>query len=199
MPGMFGRNKPLINQWGIPSAFDAGQEQGFGGGITGAADQPYQIDPQMPEMAQAQMPKPGFFGKGGAWKDTLGYGLGALAQQLGGSNPYEQRADREHEMAMLRMRSGGQQNDDTPSMREAVAMGLQPGSAAFNRYVREARMKPTFMMMGNPETGQQIVNPAEMGGGPPQEAIAELMADPSAAAEFDQYYGAGAAARYLGQ
>jgi hypothetical protein len=53
------------------------------------------------------------------------------------------------------------------------------------------------------QDGQMVTVPNRVRAGgapvaPPPEAIAELRADPSAAAEFDQVFGAGAAARALG-
>jgi hypothetical protein len=91
---------------GIPQGYSGGQLPPGVGGDLGAAAMPYETSPDMAQMPQVDTPnvKPGFFGKGGAWRDTLGEGLGAIAQQFGGSNPYEQDRDRQHEMALLRLR-----------------------------------------------------------------------------------------------
>lgn len=91
---MFGRKKL---PFGMPDYMTPGG--GIGGGLPGmpGIDTSISEDPYAGERPE----KPGFFGKGGGWKDTLGYGLGALAQQFGGSNPYEAKMEDERELARL--------------------------------------------------------------------------------------------------
>lgn len=93
---MFGR-KP--NPYGMPDYM-------AGAGMPGMDPAQMGIDPSLPEdpYAATRPAKPGFFAKGGAWRDVLGEGLGAVAQQFGGSNPYEQQRSRQHEEALIRLR-----------------------------------------------------------------------------------------------
>lgn len=107
---MFGR-KPANPMGGFdPSVF---MTPGYGDGI-GQGD----IDMSVPDdpYAGERPNKPGFFAKGGGWKDVLGEGLGALSQQLGGSNPYAQGRDRQHEEALIRLK--GEQDAASDARRQ---------------------------------------------------------------------------------
>lgn len=88
----------------------------------------------------------------------------------------------------------------------AADMGLQPGTPEYTQAVHDiwvaGESKPYTGGRGEtrlfiPKVGGvgQAAAPQE----PPSEAIAELRQDPAAAAEFDEAFGAGAAARVLGQ
>lgn len=160
---MFGRKKL---PFGMPDYMTPGG--GIGGGLPGMPGAGLDTSiAEDPYAAERPAEKPGFFGKGRGLRDAVGYGLGALAQQFGGSNPYDAKIKDDRELrqavAVARIKADSRDND-TPAMREAAAMGFQPGTPEFNSYVRRARMKPSFMMMGNPEIGQQIVDPEAMGG-----------------------------------
>lgn len=100
---MFGKKQfnpylgPDLQPWQTP---------GFGDGI-GAGTV---LDTALPADLNANVrpTKPGFFGKGGGWKDALGYGLDGIAQAFGGQGAYgasKQRAeDRDHEMSLAKLR-----------------------------------------------------------------------------------------------
>lgn len=85
---------------------------GIGGGQPGMPMDPAMmgLDTQIAEDPYAgQRPaKPGFFGKGGGWKNALGHGLDALAEQFGGTGQYgkglQRQEDLQHEEALLRLR-----------------------------------------------------------------------------------------------
>lgn len=173
--GIFGSKTPNPFYPPDPQAFNPYPGGGIGGGLpgNGGIDTSVPVDPY-----EGQRPNnPGFFQKGGMG-GKLGMGLlgGALdgVAVWGGSKPgysgaRSEESDFQRELVKAKILAAlkGETNNDTPAMKEAAAMGMAPGTPEFNEYVRRARMKPNFMMMGNPETGQQIVNPEEMGGGGP--------------------------------
>jgi len=71
---------------------------GIGEGVPGYLPP---LDVSLPEGVSAPAAaasEPGFFGKGRKLRDVLGYGLGAIAQQFGGQNPYQQQMDDDNAM-----------------------------------------------------------------------------------------------------
>lgn len=154
------------------------------------------VDTALPEdQFAAQRPEHGgFFGKVGGFlnknKDNIRE-IGAI-MMAGGDGPGKEAGLQSMKDIAEARNPRRLPNDDTPAMREAGAMGYRPGTPQFNDYVRRARFKPTFMMMGNPENGQQIVNPEEMGGGSAPEVGEEqdgyiyLGGDPSLATSWRQ-------------
>lgn len=85
---------------------------------------------EIPDAAPPQA-APGFFGKGRKLRDAFGYGLGALAEQLGGSNPYQQQMDQDAEldrtMALLRMKDEFESGDE-----QVINLG-DGGAATYSR------------------------------------------------------------------
>lgn len=87
--------------------------------------------------------------------------------------------------------------------KQAVDMGYEPGTPEYAKVVRDiwtaGEAKP-YVVGGETRLYQpKIGGIGQAIGSPPPEAIDELKRDPSAAAEFDEAFGAGAAARVLGQ
>ena len=85
----------------------------------------------------------------------------------------------------------------------ATDMGAKPGTPEHARLTREiwtaGESKP-YVVGGETRLYQpKIGGMGQAVGSPPAEAIDELKRDPSAAAEFDEAFGQGAAARVLGQ
>lgn len=177
MAGFFNR-KPF-DPYGLPDYMTSG------GGINGMDPQVRAaqglpptmggqgIDYSLPEdpYEGERLAEPGFFGKGGGgggvlgWaRDILAFGpMAPIARMQRKRQDEEDQANNAYKIAMAQ-KATRDQTGDTPAMREAMAMGHQPGSPEFASYVRRARMKPSFMMMGNPEMGQQIVDPEAMAG-----------------------------------
>lgn len=122
--GIFG-NRP-VNPFAPPPVYTT---PGYGDGTPqgGGIDYSVPVDPYEGHRPDA----PGFFGKGRKLRDAFGYGLGALAQQFGGSNPYDEQmkndADLQHEMALLRMKA--EMEADTP---QAINLG-DGGVATWSR------------------------------------------------------------------
>lgn len=159
----FGRKQPF----GMGEGYDMpGMDQGMPMQQPGMG-----VDTALPEdQFAAQRPEHGgFFGKVGGFlnknKDNIRE-IGAI-MMAGGDGPGKEAGMQiMKEYADRRNPRQREPDNNTPAMREAVAMGHQPGTAEFNDYVRRARFKPTFMMMGNAENGQQIVDPEAMTGAP---------------------------------
>lgn len=85
----------------------------------------------------------------------------------------------------------------------ATDMGAKPGTPEHARLTREiwtaGESKP-YVVGGETRLYQpKLGGTGQAVGSPPPEAIDELKRDPSAAAEFDEAFGQGAAARVLGQ
>ena len=102
-PGMFGRKPYMTPGYGDSQQPGYGQppaDFGIDPSLMQTAPDPYAG--QRPDAAPAP---PGMFGKGRGLRDAFGYGLGALAQQLGGSNPYEDEIKSQREMDLLRQRA----------------------------------------------------------------------------------------------
>jgi hypothetical protein len=84
---------------------------------------------------------------------------------------------------------------------DAIRMGYAPGTPQFNDFVTKYRMQPKFMVLGNPETGQTVIDPSaqpQQPSGPPPEAVNQLKLNPAFAPQFDEIFGQGAAASVLG-
>ncbi|MES2497124.1 MAG: hypothetical protein V4618_13505 [Pseudomonadota bacterium] len=113
------------------------------------------IDMSIPEdpYAGERPNKPGFFAKGGGWKDVLGEGLGALSQQLGGSNPYAQGRDRQHEEALIRLRGEQDAAADTrrQAQRDSEVNIFGNGDDGFYGYSKEGGVNPLLPGTGPKE------------------------------------------------
>jgi hypothetical protein len=212
MAGLFGNRPMQRNPFAGTQEY---QTPGYGDSTRPGYGQPPMgtpgIDPSLmqigPDAYAGQRPEatPGFFGKGRKLRDFVGYGLGAIAQQFGGQNPYQQQMDADNETqreivkAKLLAQLKGDQTQEPSSIRTLRALGIDPQSPEGRRIGVDSLTRP--FMVGSPESGYNPVGGSYGApqSGPPPEAIADLQADPSGAAEFDQIFGAGASRRYLGQ
>ncbi len=158
-PRMFGRKPYMTPGYGDSTQPGYGQPpEGFGidPALMQTAPDPYAG--QRPDAAPAP---PGMFGKGRGLRDAFGYGLGALAQQLGGSNPYEDRmkSDRELEqaMAVARIRTDGRDNETTAE-KNLRARGLIPGTREYQAAMGVYMNKPAFTMVGGEPYSEEDLN-----------------------------------------
>lgn len=152
--------------------------------------------------------------KGIDWGTTLAGGLAdGIATHFGAQpafGPAVQEATQQRQeyekAAMLAKLKAQLHDDDSPYVKDAIRIGLTPGTAEFARWVTRMRSAPRIVANDQGIYNMDTDNYGLWGGqggsqpsGPPPEAIRELQADPSGAAEFDQVFGAGASRRYLGQ
>jgi hypothetical protein len=150
------------------------------------------------------------FKPGGAGRDVAGYVGDALLRLSGGDPVYapmkaqglQQQQMLQREMMLARYK---QQNPDpTGTMQNVGAAGFQQGTPEYQQFMQKILQQPHYMVLGNAENGQQVIdanNPPQMGGGqagPPAEAIARLKSNPAEAAQFDEIFGPGSAARAMG-
>lgn len=198
--GLFAQGR--MNQFGIPSAYSAQQPGQPASQVMSGT--PMQIPDAPPQQA------PGFFAKGGTGRGLLMGGLGGALDGIavwGGAQPgystamAEQRAsEQELKKAELLARLRAElQGDDEPSLiRTLKGMGIDPTSEQGRRIGTDSLTRP--FMVGSPETGWNAVGGSYGApqSGPPPEAIAELRANPSTAAFFDEEFGPGAAEKALG-
>ena len=92
----------------------------------------------------------------------------------------------------------------TGTMKNASAMGLVPGTPAYNKFISDATMAPKMVEVPNASGGTDYYDARGAGGGgapsgPPSQAINALRQDPTLAAQFDAKYGPGASRSVLGQ
>jgi hypothetical protein len=176
-----------------------------------------QIPPQLQTMAAnapAAAGKPGFDDPGGL-HDKLTR-LGAHLMIAGGNtaggqallDPLnmqgKQMSQLQRELMLAQYKADNPQ--DTATIRTLQAAGIDPASPQGRRIIQESLVAPHFMTLGNPETGQTVIDANAMGGGgtagapaaPHPDAVARLRANPNEAPQFDQIFGPGSAARVLG-
>jgi hypothetical protein len=112
---------------------------------------------------------------------------------------HQQQAELQRQMALAQYKQANP--DPTGTMQNVAAAGLKPGSPEYQAMMSKVLLQPHYMMLGNPETGQQVIdanNPPPQDAGPPPDAVAHLKSDPSLAPQFDEVFGPGAAARAIG-
>lgn len=139
------------------------EQYGLGQGL----DFALQADPyaaQRAETAAQDDTGPDYFGKGRGLRDAVGYGLGAFAQQLGGSNPYDallkRQSDQRDALSKLTLAAklkAGLGNDDSPFIADAKAIGLIPGTPQFAKWVTDMRKHSGLI-----NAGGSIYNPADL-------------------------------------
>ncbi|KRB87672.1 MULTISPECIES: hypothetical protein [unclassified Sphingomonas] len=148
---IFGQGRKGRSPMDILGEFSLTPGGGIGGGLPGMPMDPNRmgggmVDTSVPEdpYAGERPQKPGFFAKGGGWKDALGEGLGALAQQFGGTNPYNQARDRQHEEAMLRLRGDldNQAEDRRQAARDADVNIFGNGDDGFFSFSKSGGVNP---------------------------------------------------------
>jgi hypothetical protein len=112
---------------------------------------------------------------------------------------HQQQAELQRQMALAQYKQANP--DPTGTMQNVAAAGLKPGSPEYQAMMSKVLLQPHYMMLGNPETGQQVIdanNPPAQGGDIDPAAIARLKANPGEAAMFDEHFGPGASAHVLG-
>ncbi|HTO41185.1 MAG TPA: hypothetical protein VL026_09440 [Rhizomicrobium sp.] len=91
---------------------------------------------------------------------------------------------------------------DTPPpdvIRSMIAAGIDPKSPQGQAIITNNYSHP--IVLGSAESGQQVINPAMMGGqqgGIDPAAIDMLKKNPALAPQFDEHFGPGSASRVLG-
>lgn len=122
---------------------------------------------------------------------------GMYARSLGEDR--QQQSELQRQMAIAQYK---QQNPDpTGTMQNVASTGVRPGTPEYQAMMRKVLLQPHYMVLGNPEIGQQVIdanNPPAAGGDIDPAAIARLKANPGEAQMFDEHFGPGSAARYLG-
>jgi hypothetical protein len=116
----------------------------------------------------------GMFGKG--FGQRLLNGIDAMTQRYGEiqgwpgamANLQAQRIAAQQGLEFQRQAALKQYEIEHPQpteiMKEAQSMGLQPGTASWNNYLHDWRMKQPMIVMGSPEMGQTVLDPTQMRG-----------------------------------
>jgi hypothetical protein len=128
-----------------------------------------------------------------------------LAGAAGRPGPYAQQMHEAQQQQMLFQRQVAlaqwkqQHPDPTGTMQNAQATGALPGTPDYQDLIRKTMMAPHYITLGNAENGQTVIDANNMGSGNvPPDAVARLKANPHEAAQFDEIFGPGAAARAMG-
>lgn len=213
MAAMFGGglNRTMPNGMALPEYDDIAEEQA---GHMGAPGAMFGAGPRIAahEMLHQQSPapakKPGLFGRGGNGWAALGILGDALTRQPVFAQSMMQQRERERDQAEWQRRFMLQQMSKQPDRSNAAKMaaeiGLEPGTPQYGEFIKRYAFKPTILQVPNMQGGTDFTeyDPSGVGeaapAGPPPDAIAELRADPSGAAEFDEIFGKGASAAILG-
>lgn len=124
--GIFDSRKPM--------PFDPTQLQ------TGISQDPY---------AGQRQDAPGLFGKGRKLRDFVGYGLGALADQFGGQNPYQMQMDRDADRGE---REAAAESDDRRALVQAEALARLRASLETPADPRTANQRDWEYRENLPET-----------------------------------------------
>ena len=189
---------------------------------------PGAMPPDLSKVAnqvEPEQPKPGFLDRGGFGADFLGNTVDTLLQMRGVGAVYDPPEQRRSKLLAQQQAENRQYEEhqwlqrekwkrDNPATPQPTEFERQLDAGNFTAdqrtkliqdYVRN-RANPLqaiqgFDANGNPTTTWTRPSAGQPQGAqePPADAIADLRSDPTGAAEFDEVFGQGAAARYLGQ
>lgn len=153
-------------------------------------------------------------GQGTDWRKVLGLVSDGILAFNGKEAIYgpamakTRQQEQQNEQAIRLARIKAESPAEDPSIIRALrAAGIDPTSPEGRKIITDNLSTPRYMTLGTPETGQVVINPNAMPGGgggyapmqgPPAEAVSMLKASPNLAAQFDETFGPGAAARVLG-
>ncbi len=179
--GIFGNN-PLFN----PQEY---RTPGIGDGLPGVNQQmgdmfgavfPSQAQNRMPMVDIPQQTKgPGFFGKGGGWRNVLGAIADGLAVAGGGRGVYAPMMEQRRQEQMLaeqeqrkfeqaKVLAGMRGPQMSSAARMAQEMGLTPGTPEYQQFIRRYAFKPTILQIPNAEGGTDYTEYDPSGGVPQQ-------------------------------
>jgi len=160
----FSMRRPTINP-----------DQRFGDGfdpVTGTMSLSGGSGPSGPLPAIDALPpvQPTAWQRGGKGWNTVG-GIGDILAALGGKEtPYVNHMMEEEKQQQLLQRQmmlaqwKNQHPDPTGTMQNVQAAGLQPGTPEYQAFMQKVLMQPRYMVLGNPESGQQVIDPSQMNG-----------------------------------